>query len=104
MSELRTDGRRENVMSRCLKVLSIEDDEDDFFFIKELSLEIGSFEFVLDWAETYDSGIEAIHGAERRDYAGQLGRVGHSSLGQTLGMKQICEPVRKLLGTKSVNQ
>ncbi len=51
-------------MARLFKVLLIEDDEDDYVLIREmLSMSIVS-EFQLDWADTYDSGFEAIRGAE----------------------------------------
>ncbi len=51
-------------MSNHLKILVIEDDEDDFVIIKNLLLEIGSPRFDLDLARTYDWGVEAIRRAE----------------------------------------
>lgn len=42
-----------------LKVLLIEDDEDDYILTRELLEEIGGERFVLDWKQNYDSGLEA---------------------------------------------
>lgn len=55
---------RDNALSSHLKILVIEDDEDDFVIIKNLLQEIGSPRFDLDLAQTYDSGVEAICRAE----------------------------------------
>ena len=47
-------------MNRHLRVLLIEDDKDDYVFIRNLLPEAGSTKFDLDWVETYEAGLEAI--------------------------------------------
>ena len=43
-----------------VKILIVEDDEDDFILARELLEEIDSFEFDIEWAANYDIGIEKI--------------------------------------------
>ncbi len=42
------------------RVLLIEDDEDDYFLIKDLLSRISVSRFIIQWADTYASGYEAI--------------------------------------------
>ena len=49
---------------RCLKVLLIDDDEDDFTILRSLFSEIGSTSFSLQWVDTYEAGAEGISRAE----------------------------------------
>lgn len=49
-------------MKARLKVLVVEDDEDDFLFIRELLLGSGAFHFDLDWRKTFQSGLLEIAG------------------------------------------
>jgi PAS domain S-box-containing protein len=51
-------------MDRRFRVLLIEDDEDDFVFIKDLLRETSFPKFDLDWVGTYDLGVESIDRAE----------------------------------------
>ena len=44
----------------AIRVLLVEDDEDDFVLTKELLLEIKRSRFALEWAKTYDAGLELI--------------------------------------------
>src|SRR5437870_5411177 len=44
----------------AIKVLLVEDDEDDYMLARELFAEIQSTRFLVDWAKTYDKGLEAI--------------------------------------------
>jgi signal transduction histidine kinase len=43
-----------------LNVLLVEDDEDDYVITRELFSEIRGGNYVLEWARTYGSGLEAI--------------------------------------------
>ena len=43
-----------------VKVLLVEDDEDDYILIKDLLLEIPHREFHLHWASTYQEGLDAM--------------------------------------------
>jgi signal transduction histidine kinase len=42
------------------KVLLIEDDEDDYVLIRDILLEIPHRDYILNWASTYEQGLEAI--------------------------------------------
>lgn len=43
-----------------LRILVVEDDEEDFFITRVLLARAGSFKSELDWARTYEEGLEAI--------------------------------------------
>jgi two-component system, cell cycle sensor histidine kinase and response regulator CckA len=43
-----------------IKVLLVEDDEDDYFLARELFAEIQSQRFSIEWAKTYGKGLECI--------------------------------------------
>ena len=47
-------------MPSNIKVLLVEDDEDDFIITRDLLAEIRGREFVLDWAKTYEKGLELM--------------------------------------------
>lgn len=51
-------------MEKCFRVLLIEDDEDDYIILRDTISQIGSAEFLLHWANTYDSGVREICRAE----------------------------------------
>lgn len=46
-------------MGLRLKVLLIEDDEDDYILIRELLADVTSTKYHLDWTATYDAALEA---------------------------------------------
>lgn len=43
-----------------VRVLLIEDDEDDYVLVKKLLLKAPSAKFIVDWATNYDAGLDAI--------------------------------------------
>jgi PAS domain S-box-containing protein len=43
-----------------IKLLLVEDDEDDYILARELLAEIPGKRFVLDWANTFETGLEAL--------------------------------------------
>lgn len=43
-----------------IKLLLVEDDEDDYFFFEDLLDDFQSIQFDLDWADTYDKGLQAV--------------------------------------------
>ncbi len=55
-----------------VKVLLVEDDEDDFIIARDLLAEIPGRRFTLDWTQTFDAGLEAMcrnqHDAVLVDY------------------------------------
>ncbi len=55
-------------MSDPLKMLLIDDDDEDFLIISEMLSEIGGQEFRLEWVSTYESGLAAIRRAEHDVY------------------------------------
>lgn len=58
MRGMNNDGKR-----TYFKVLLIEDDEDDYVFIRDLLEEIERVDFEIDWVSTYHAGMERItHG------------------------------------------
>ncbi len=58
--------RGEGSEARRLRVLLVEDDEDDYFLTRELLAEIPGAGFELEWAAGYDAGAEAVR-ADRHD-------------------------------------
>ncbi|GAB4303702.1 MAG: adenylate/guanylate cyclase domain-containing protein [Oscillatoriaceae cyanobacterium] len=53
-------------MGAMVKVLLVEDDEDDCFLTRDLLAEIGSIPYEVEWMATYESAVEAIK-ANRHD-------------------------------------
>jgi len=47
---------------RCLRVLLIEDDEDDYIITRELLAETEDVRFHLEWASTYETGLSKLLG------------------------------------------
>jgi two-component system cell cycle sensor histidine kinase/response regulator CckA len=45
-----------------IRVLLVEDDEDDCFLVKELLREIKGREYAMDWARNYDQGLSLMSG------------------------------------------
>lgn len=45
---------------RPIQILMIDDDEDDFFLVTELLRDISPGQYSLEWASTYQKGVEAI--------------------------------------------
>jgi DNA-binding NtrC family response regulator len=43
-----------------LRIILIEDDEDDFLIIHDLLSEMTPIQFKLEWIKSYDAGLEAI--------------------------------------------
>ena len=71
-----------------IRVLLVEDDEDDYVLIKDLLSEVPGKRFDLEWTGNYDDGLEAIesqrHDVCLLDY--RLGdRTGLELLRQALG-------------------
>ncbi len=53
-------------MTEYLKILLIEDDEDDYILTEELLDEVFGDQYKLEWVSTYDKAIEAVN-ANRHD-------------------------------------
>lgn len=49
-----------------LHILMIDDDEDDFFLVSNLLLDVAPDQYRIEWCPTYETGIEAI---ERKEHA-----------------------------------
>ncbi|OQW49206.1 MAG: hypothetical protein A4S09_03825 [Proteobacteria bacterium SG_bin7] len=44
-----------------LRVLLIDDDEDDYIIIRDLLREINTYRYILTWKSSYESGLEALN-------------------------------------------
>lgn len=85
---------------RPIKVLLVDDDEDDYVMTKEILSEVGTGAFQLDWVFDYQQAIEAI---ERREHSVYLldYRLGeHSGLDilRSVAGKNIQSPMILLTG------
>ena len=72
---------------RRLRILLVDDDEDDFVMTRDLLSEIEAVRFELDWAGTYDGGREAIRRAQHDVYLLDY------RLGQYTGLELLKEAV-----------
>ena len=68
--------------SQPVRVLLVEDDEDDYFLTRDLLSEIQGQPFHLEWVKDYDTALEAMgrngHDVYLLDYwLGQRQPVGH---------------------------
>src|SRR5258706_417218 len=52
--------------SETIKVLLIEDDEDDYILTRELLAEVKGDKYVLDWAPSYEEGLRAAGRGEHQ--------------------------------------
>jgi len=48
------------MQKQAIKILLVEDDEDDFVLTRDLLAEIGSAQYHLDWAQTYQEGLKQL--------------------------------------------
>ena len=46
--------------ARLIRVLLVDDDEDDYVMTRDMLADIVRNKFVLEWATTYDAALEAI--------------------------------------------
>ena len=44
----------------AIRILLVEDDEDDFLLTRELLAEIKGRSFTIEWARTFDAGLKAM--------------------------------------------
>lgn len=75
-----------------VRVLLVEDDEDDYVLVRELFQRLG-LEYELAWAPSYDSGLQALEGA-RHDIC-----LLDWALGSRGGLDLLAEAVRRRLTT-----
>jgi signal transduction histidine kinase len=91
-------GREE--FAHPIRVLLIDDDQDDYLLTRELFDEIPGRRFVLEWAGTYDAGLQAIcnesHDVYLLDY--RLGPRTGIELLREAGQKGCGGPVILLTG------
>ncbi len=77
----------DSVDNALLKVLLVEDDEDDYVIIRDLLSEMGRFE--LEWVTNYDHALEAIEREEHDVYLLDY------HLGERSGLELLREALRK---------
>ncbi len=79
-------GNRE--MNETLRVLLIEDDEDDYYILKHKLAETQDLAYELQWEDTFDAGVKSMmlqqHDVYLVDY----------NLGEHTGLEFVCEAVR----------
>jgi two-component system NtrC family sensor kinase len=56
-----------------IKILLVDDDEDDYIITRDLLSEIGELEFQLDWVGTYGTALEVISRGEHHVYLVDFG-------------------------------
>src|SRR5437899_6158067 len=60
------------IQGQLVKVLLIEDDEDDFIIARDMFSEIRGTRFTLDWVKTFEAGVQTMcrnqHDAVLVDY------------------------------------
>jgi signal transduction histidine kinase/DNA-binding response OmpR family regulator len=56
------------IVAQTIRVLVVEDDEEDFFLTKEMLKEIRSANFIIELADTYAAGLQAL-GENRHEIA-----------------------------------
>ncbi len=49
---------------RTIRVLLIEDDEDDYILVRDMLSEVPNARYDIEWARTYDQGLEAMEDRE----------------------------------------
>ncbi len=47
-------------MADRIRVLLVDDDQDDFLIVSDMLSEAEDTRFELDWVQTYEAGLEAI--------------------------------------------
>lgn len=78
-----------------IKILLVDDDEDDYVIVRELVSEISTWKPELDWAKTYDEALEKIQGKQYDVYLFDY-RLGH---GEHTGLELLHKTIN--LGCKS---
>ncbi|MGA3118148.1 MAG: PAS domain S-box protein [Syntrophobacteraceae bacterium] len=53
-----------NMQGHPIKVLLIDDDEDDYIVVRDLLSDISSIEFILKWVSNYEAALDAILSSE----------------------------------------
>lgn len=71
-----------------VKVLLIEDDEDDYYILKNKLAEIQTISYELEWAETFESGVESLSQHQHDVYLVDY------NLGEHNGLEFLGEAVR----------
>lgn len=71
-----------------VKVLLIEDDEDDYAILKNKLAEIKTIAYELEWAETFESGVESLSRQQHDVY------IVDYNLGEHNGLEFVGEAIR----------
>jgi len=79
-------GSRE--MNEPLRVLLVEDDEDDYYILKHKLAETQDIAYELEWEDTFDSGMESMRQQQHDVYLVDY------NLGEHTGLEFVCEAVR----------
>ncbi len=52
------------MQSHAIRVLLVDDDEDDYIIVRDLLSDLFSIEFILKWVSDYGAALDAIHSSE----------------------------------------
>src|SRR5256885_15033539 len=58
----------EPMANKPIRVLLVDDDEDDYLLTRETLSSVNGWTFHVDWVATYDAGLEAIARNEHQVY------------------------------------
>ncbi len=72
-----------------IKILLVDDDEDDYFITRELLSEILLWKSELDWVKTYDEALNAIHAKQYDVYLFDY----HLGFGKNTGLDLLREAI-----------
>jgi len=72
--------KKTDMDNRRLKVLLVEDDEDDFVMTRDLLSEIDESRFDLEWVATYDAALETMIGNRHDVYLVDYRMGGHNGI------------------------
>jgi two-component system cell cycle sensor histidine kinase/response regulator CckA len=75
-------------MSQAVRVLLVDDDEDDYILTRDMLADIGGGKFDLEWVATYAAGLEVIQ-QERHDVY-----LLDYHLGERNGLELLCEALK----------
>jgi two-component sensor histidine kinase/DNA-binding response OmpR family regulator len=83
----------DDVKDQPVRVLLVDDDQDNYIIIRDLLAQAEASGFYLDWVATYESGLEAIEQHEHDIYLVDY------RLGERTGLELLREALRNGFGT-----
>lgn len=91
-------GSESDRLRRPVRVLLVEDDEDDYLLTSELLREIGQRRYTLDWTSTFHEAVSTMAQREHDVYLVDYRLDGHDGLELLRGADRLAGPVIVLTG------